>query len=138
MDDDDLRRFQANAEAYGAQRHRWPPRDRALFDALSATPEGASGLAQAGRVDDFLDGLETADGPSPDLLRRIATQADPPAAVRTRRRLPRWLPAGGLALGLAMGFALGFSRADPHDAGLEALGRFLIDPSGAAAGGGGL
>ncbi len=136
MDDDNLRRFRSNAEAYGAQRHRWPPRDRALFDALSATPEGAGALAQAGRVDAFLDGLEVADEPSADLLRRIAMPVHPLVTAPAARRLPRWLPMGGLALGLVMGFALGFTRADPGDAGLQALGRWLIDPSGGPTGGG--
>lgn len=125
-----MQRFQACAQAHGAQRRRWPPQDQALFDALADTPEGARVLAQAEQVDALLDTWDVA-GPSPHLQHRIHTRLPPQGAAAPPpvHRLRLWLPLGGLALSLVMGFALGFHRAAVDDSGLEAFGRFLIDPS---------
>ena len=41
----DLTRFKACAEAYGAERRRWPAREHALYDRFAGTPEGAAILA---------------------------------------------------------------------------------------------
>ncbi len=131
-----MQRFEACARSYGAQRRRWPEADQALFDALAGTPEGALALAQAEQVDALLDTWDAAE-PSPQLQHRVNARQPPlrpHAAAPPPRRARLWLPLGGLALSLVMGFALGFHRAATDDTGLEALGHFLIDPSGGQGG----
>jgi hypothetical protein len=129
-----MQRFEACARTHGAQRRRWPEPDHALFDALADTPDGARVLAQAEQVDALLDTWDAAE-PSPQLQQRIAARLPPRGAAAPPARRPRlWLPLGGLALSLVMAFALGFHRAAADNTGLEALGRFLIDPSGGQGG----
>src|SRR3990172_8337925 len=56
----DLTRFKGCAEAYGADRRRWPAREHALYDRFAGTPEGAAILAEAARTHPLLVALEVA------------------------------------------------------------------------------
>lgn len=95
----DLTRFKDCCAAYGADRRRWPPREHALYDRFAGTPEGVAILAEAGRIDNFLDALEPA---RPD-ARRMADVSLLPG--------PRWRriasPVAALAACAALGFIAG-------------------------------
>lgn len=115
----DLNRFKDCAAAYGAERRRWPAREHALYDRLAGTPEGTATLAEAERVDRFLDAFEPA-APGPWLARRIGALPEP--AWRRYR-----VPAAAFAASAVLGFALGFAQARGEaDAGLVA--RLLLGP----------
>src|SRR5437868_5036866 len=99
----DLNRFKECCAAFGAERRRWPSREQALYDRFAGTPEGAALLADAGRVDGFLDALEPAT-PGPRTADRLAALARP-----AWRRFGR--PAAALAASAVLGFAVGFAQA---------------------------
>jgi hypothetical protein len=125
----DMQRFQSCADSYGARRDRWPQRDRALFDALATTPEGVQALAQAERLDAFLDGgWEDDVEPSLHLRQRIASV--PLRGVATPlNRTWRWLPRVTVVLILGLGFAVGFHRAVQDETGWALMGRLMMDPA---------
>jgi hypothetical protein len=107
----DLARFRELAGAWGAVRARWPQASQPLYDAFAHTEEGARILAEAARLDEFLDALGTrpVDPLRPARVLRAAHRAD------TRRRTVAWLSAGYAACTL-LGFSLGFSQiAEPGE-----------------------
>jgi hypothetical protein len=123
----DIHRFAELAGAHGAARERWPAPDRALYDRFVATPEGMGILADAERIDTFLDGwqLRTADA---GRAARIVAAANAPAnsvpdatpapgpAPRTGKRSHKraaWLSTGFAASAL-FGFVLGFTQASTN------------------------
>jgi hypothetical protein len=121
----DIHRFSELAGAHGAARERWPEPDRALYDRFAASPEGLGILADAGRIDAFLDGWQA---PADDFGRvaRIVAAANTPAgrardaapapAARTgspSRRIAAWLSTGFAASALC-GFLLGFTQASAN------------------------
>lgn len=115
----DLNRFKECAAAFGAERRRWPERERALYDRASATAEGAAILAEAECSDRFLDAREPA-APDQRLARRISALSRP-----AWRRLG--VPAAGFAATAVLGFVLGFAQVRGEaDAGLVA--RLLLGP----------
>jgi len=99
----DLNRFEACCDAYGAERNRWPPLDRSLYDRFAATPEGTARLADAGRVDGFLDAFAAA-APQARGARGVGRLARP-----AWRRFAK--PAAALAASAVLGFAVGFAQA---------------------------
>ena len=99
----ELNRFEACCAAFGAERHRWPPREHALYDHFAGTPEGAGILAGAGSVDRFLDAFEPA-APQPRAIRRIGALTQP-----AWRRFGKQMAA--LAASAVLGFAVGFAQA---------------------------
>jgi hypothetical protein len=115
----ELKRFHACASAFGAERRRWPERERPLYDRLAATLEGAAILADAERADRFLDAFEPM-APDPRLARRIV------ATVR-----PAWrrfgVPAAAFAASAVLGFALGFLQAR-SEAEADLAARLLLGP----------
>lgn len=123
--DTQLERFRTCAEAYGADRRRWPAKDQAAFDALAGTPAGAAILAAAERTDAFLDALP-AHAADEALAARIVAAAtgDPP---RRARRRAAW-SAVGFALSAVLGFAIGFAQA-PEEPSTELVTQLLVGPS---------
>ena len=115
----DLSRFKTLAEAYGAERRRWPETARPLYDHFAGTPEGATALAQAERVDRFLDALEVS-APDGGLAQAIVAEAlasspgpgdgGAERGGRVRREL-LWWPLCAFAASTIIGFALGFAQA---------------------------
>src|SRR3989304_3145067 len=99
----DLTRFKGCAEAYGADRRRWPAREHALYDRFAATPEGAAILAEAERTDRFLDAWEVRE-PDEALAEAIARVGRP----RPPRTL--WWQAPAFAASAIIGFAIGFAQ----------------------------
>jgi len=117
----DLTRFKGCAEAYGADRRRWPAREHGLYDRFAGTPEGAAILAEAERTDRFLDALEVA-GPDEALAQTIAR------AARPRRRSGAWWQATAFAASAIIGFVLGFAQV--HDDGnADVVTQLLLGPT---------
>ncbi len=131
----DLNRFKECAEAYGAERRRWPVGEHALYDRFAGTLEGAAILAEAERTDRFLDAYEVAE-PGAALAETIS---DLPSSTRrggakrrgggdrdhARRRF--WLSAAAFAASAVLGFAIGFAevREEPQ---ADAITRLLLGP----------
>jgi len=121
----DIHRFSELASAHGAARERWPEPDRALYDRFAGSPEGMGILADAERIDAFLDGWQ---GRADDAGRaaRIVAAAhavahDPgevavaPAGrtVQRSRKVTAWLSTG-FATSALLGFVLGFTQASTN------------------------
>ena len=118
----DIHRFSELAGAHGAARERWPEPDRALYDRFAASTEGLGILADAGRIDAFLDGWQARADDAGRVVRIVAAanapagdvrDAAPAAAARTgraSRRIAAWLSTGFAASAL-FGFLLGFTQA---------------------------
>jgi len=104
----DIERFRQLAQAHGAARRRWPEQDHALFDHFAASAEGAVVLADAERMDLFLDGW-TAQVSDANRAERILAAINLPAAPRARPLRGAWLSAG-FALCAMFGLALGFTQ----------------------------
>lgn len=107
----DIRRFSELAAAHGARRERWPEPERALYDRCASAPEAMGILADAERIDAFLDGWHAQVDDAALAARIVAAAAEAPrAAPRPPRRLAAWLSTGFLA-SAALGFVLGFAQA---------------------------
>jgi hypothetical protein len=119
----DLNRFRACAEAYGAERRRWPAPEHALYDRFAGTPEGGAILAEAERTDRFLDAFEVA---APD-ERLAAAISHVPAPRRPAGRL-LWLPVAAFAASAILGFAIGFAQVR-DDAGGDLVAQLLLGPA---------
>lgn len=122
----DMERFRACAEAYGADARRWPQADRALHARLADTAEGAAILAAAGRTDEFLDAWKPAPAEAA-LADRISAAVldDRPR----RRRMAAW-SAAAFAASAVLGFAVGYMQAPP-DAGADVVTLFIVGPAAA-------
>ena len=101
----DLQRFSELAGAHGANRQRWPLADQALFDHFTRTLEGAQILADAERIDAFLDGWTVLERDADRDLQILASAA----ALTGRRRSAAWLSSGFAACAI-LGFVLGFTQ----------------------------
>lgn len=115
----DFARFRECSEAFGAEKHRWPPAEHTLYDRFARTPEGLSILAEAGRTDSFLDALPPAQ---PDAYRARHI------AILTK---PAWqrlgAPAAALAASALLGFVVGYMQTvGAADAGAAA--QLLLGP----------
>jgi len=117
----DLTRFEACAEAYGAERRRWPAREHALYDRFAATPEGAAILAEAERTDRFLDAWEVRE-PDEALAEAIAR------VVRPRRPRTLWWQATAFAASAIIGFAIGFAQVR-DDGSADLVTQLLLGPT---------
>ena len=132
-------RFTELALAHGATRTRWPQHERALYDHFAATPDGMAILADAERVDLFLDAWQ----PQADDAARVerimdaarASGAAPgtetmpvPVFASSRPRYAAWLSTGFLASAL-LGFVLGFAQIDTVDDGPAYTELLLGNPS---------
>lgn len=122
----DMERFRACAEAYGAVPRRWPEADRALHARHAGTPAGAAILAAAARTDDFLDAWSPMP-PPPALAGRIA---DAVLDERPRRRRMLAWSAAAFAASAAFGFVVGFVQAPP-DPGTDLVTLFIVGPAAA-------
>lgn len=131
----DLNRFKTLAEAYGAERRRWPESAQPLYERFANTPEGALVLAEAERIDRFLDALEVT-APDDDLAPSIVAEAlastrkNPGAdhgraarAIRTRWQL------GAFAASAILGFVLGFLQVR-GDGGPDLITQLVLGPVG--------
>lgn len=123
----DIERFRELAEAYGAERRRWPRDEQPLYDRFADSREGRTILAEAERLDAFLDGWRL-DAQPGDLELRVLAAAD---GRRVRRLLP-WISTGFLA-SAALGFAIGFAQA-PVESGTDFLsgliaGSYVLEES---------
>jgi hypothetical protein len=117
----DIHRFTELAGAHGAARDRWPEADRALYDRFAASPEGMGVLADAERIDAFLDGWQGRADDAGRVARIVAAtnaSADdarasalaPAAGTGGRsRKVAAWLSTGFAASALC-GFLLGFTQ----------------------------
>src|SRR3990172_4217360 len=103
----DLTRFKGCAEAYGADRRRWPGREHALYDRFAGTPEGAAILAEAERTDRFLDALEVA-APDAALGRAITNLPSQRSGAGGRRRF--WISAPAFSARALLRFPLRLSQ----------------------------
>jgi hypothetical protein len=115
----DLARFKDCSAAFGAERRRWPEREHALYDRFANTREGKAILADAGRIDSFLDMLEPARS---DMHRR--------QLISVLRR-PAWrrlgMPIAALAASAVIGFVVGcLQTQDVADVG--AVAQLLLGP----------
>jgi hypothetical protein len=104
----DIERFRQLAQAHGAARRRWPEEERALFDRFAASAEGVLVLADAERMDLFLDSW-TPQVNDDNRAGRILAAIDPPAPPRARTMRAAWLSTGFAACAL-FGLALGFMQ----------------------------
>lgn len=120
-----IERFTELAQAWGAERARWPEHERALHERFADTPEGMAILADAQRIDLFLDTWQLPDEGDERIARIVAATrlgahaAAPPPALRpvaTRRHYGAWLSSGFLASAV-LGFVLGFTQPDTVDTG---------------------
>ena len=120
-------RFEALAEAHGADISRWPPAERdsaAVW--LAREPEAAGRvLARAGDLDVLLDAWRPAPAP------RALHEAVIAAAPMPRRHLGRWLWGAGLGAGLAAacaaGLTVGVVMSAPPPQGTAAVSAVLSD-----------
>jgi|APFre7841882724_1041349.scaffolds.fasta_scaffold72558_2 hypothetical protein len=122
----DMERFRACADAYGADARRWPEADRALHARCAVTAEGAAILAAAARTDGFLDAW-VPEPAAPALAGRIA-EAVLDEQPR-RRRVAAW-SAAAFAASAVFGFAVGFMQA-PADPGADLVTLFIVGPAAA-------
>jgi ferric-dicitrate binding protein FerR (iron transport regulator) len=122
---DDMERFSACAEAYGADVRRWPAADRALHARCAATEAGAAILAAAARTDAFLDAWAPAPS-GPALADGIA---DAVLRERPRRRRLLGMSLAAFAASAAFGFVVGFVQA-PADPAADIVTLFIVGPAG--------
>lgn len=104
----DLTRFEALAEAYGADLRRWPAAERDAADALmAAEPEPARAiLAEAEGVDDL---LAASRPPLVSQALRDAVLAGAPRPRPRRSGLGFWLSGAGFATAAVAGMLVGAS-----------------------------
>jgi hypothetical protein len=119
----DLTRFKACAEAYGADRRRWPAREHGLYDRFVGTPEGAAILAEAERTDHFLDAREVRE-PDEALAEAIS------GVVKPRHRRTLWWHATAFAASAILGFVIGFAQVR-DDGSADLVTQLLLGPTGA-------
>jgi hypothetical protein len=119
-----LERFRECAEAYGADRRRWPPGEHALYDRHARAPEGVAILAAAERTDRFLDALEL-DEPREAFVQGVIAQAGGRGALRSRRL---WIGAAAFAASAVFGFVVGFAQVR-DDPGADAVAQLLLGPA---------
>ncbi len=110
-----LERFEALADAFGADLRRWPETDRAAAQGLAeASPSARARLAQADALDAVL-GLSRVAAPSAELRQRLLAGAPKPNAIRAaaagprsaRAKLVRWLSGLGAVGVLTCGAVVG-------------------------------
>lgn len=120
-----IERFTELAQAWGAERARWPEHERTLHERFADTPEGMAILADALRIDLLLDTWQLPDEGDERIARIVAATrlgphaAAPPPALRpvaTRHHYGAWLSSGFLASAV-LGFVLGFTQPDTVDTG---------------------
>lgn len=114
-------RFTELAQAWGADRARWPDHERALYDRFASSEQGMAILADAERVDHFLAAWQPPLDDDEARVARIVAAAGRDAPLPATRGLrvppaPRhrygaWL-SGGFAASALLGFVLGFTQAD--------------------------
>ncbi len=129
----DLNRFKTFAEAYGAERRRWPQDAQPLYERFARTPEGATVLAEAERIDGFLDALEVS-APDDRLARAMVAEAlasSPRNGVaQGRRAIGRarllW-QLGAFAASAILGFVLGIAQVR-DDTGPDLVTQLLLGP----------
>jgi hypothetical protein len=121
----DIHRFSELAGAHGAARERWPEPDRELYDRFAASPEGLGILADAERIDAFLDGWQARADDAGRAARIVAAVNAPADGARDAapapasltgspsRRIAAWLSTGFVASALC-GFLLGFAQASAN------------------------
>lgn len=117
-----LDRLRDCAEAYGADRRRWPADVQPLYDRFARTAEGAAVLAEAERTDRFLDAWHTG-APDAALAQSIAGHVSGPPG---RRRIG-W-QATAFAAAAIIGFVIGFAQAR-NDAGTDVVTQLLLGPA---------
>lgn len=104
----DLTRFEALAEAYGADLRRWPAAERDAADALmAAQPQAARALLSAAEGLDDL--LAASRPPAPSQALRQAILAAAPKPRRARNPLGFWLSGAGFATAAVAGMLVGAS-----------------------------
>jgi hypothetical protein len=115
----DLTRFKECCAAFGAERRRWPGHEHALYDRFAGTSEGAAILAEAERIDSFLDTVEPAR-PDVHRLHLIGVRAKP-----VWQRLS--FSVAALAACAALGFIVGsLQSSDAADVG--SVAELLLGP----------
>jgi len=104
----DLKRFEALAEAYGADLRRWPAAERDAADALMASqPDGARAVLSAAEALD--DWLAASPPPTPSFALRDAVAAAAPKARPQRSAIVWWLSGAGFATAAMAGVIVGAS-----------------------------
>lgn len=130
---DDFRRL---AESWGGDTRRWPQKHRQSADVLAQTPDGATILAEAQRLDSRIwsaapDVTERrASDAMHAVMSRMASGTATPARAGVLFRWPRWLmPSAGFAcaafVGLVAGFAYPLVPADSETVAQIALAAIL-------------
>jgi len=125
----DRARFEALAQAYGADLRRWPAAERASADDfIVADPQAArAALAGAESLDDLLY-ASPSPAPSPEL--RASVLAGAPKPRRTEPRFGFWLSGASLAAAGVAGVMVGVSMAGGMvaDARVDAMLADLLIP----------
>ncbi len=130
-------RFTELALAHGATRTRWPEHERTVYDRFAETPEGMAILADAERVDLFLDAWQPHTNDTARVTRIVDVARAADTAQRThaariqpppRHRYGAWLSTGFLVSAL-LGFVLGFAQVDTVDEGPAYTELLLGNPS---------
>jgi len=125
----DRARFEALAQAYGADLRRWPPAERASADDfVIADPQAArAALAAAEPLDDLLHASRN-PVPSPEL--RASVLAGAPKPRRAAPRFGFWLSGASLAAAGVAGVMVGVSMAGGMvaDARVDAMLADLLMP----------
>jgi len=104
----DLKRFEALAEAYGADLRRWPVAERGAADSLMASqPEGTCAVLSAAEALD--DWLAASPPPTPSFALRDAVLAAAPKARPQRSAIGWWLSGAGFASAALVGVFVGGS-----------------------------
>jgi hypothetical protein len=118
----DLNRFAQCCQAFGAERRRWPAADQVLYDQFAATTSGATLIAEAQRVDNFLNAFEIQDSDNLSVN-----------DYSLRMTRPAWrryaIQIGAMAVCAVLGIVIGYFQGDySTDVGLVA--QFLLGPTG--------
>ena len=108
MTADSFERFKELAAAYGADKHRWPLEDHALFEHYSAMPKAQLALAGAQQIDHFLNEWQP-DVRENALIERMAL----PEQISFAPKASAWsLPAAIMMLCALLGFGDGYFSAE--------------------------
>jgi hypothetical protein len=109
-------RFIELLNAYGAELSRWPEDDRIAAEALlEVAPHRLKDIWESERSFDHLLALEK-DGPATIALETKVLsfahgrlEAQSPAQLFGKGRMPQWATGGAIAASLALGFAVGYA-----------------------------
>jgi hypothetical protein len=120
MMDMKLSRFEQCCQAYGSHRARWPASDHALYDYFAQNENGASLLAEAELLDNFLNSFESEVTSNEEVILRLTSKKPTP-------RLHYALPAAAFFICAALGGIWGYQQAE-NASDTSMLSQLLLGP----------